>query len=150
MCIRDRDKNTVRHACLSANDVFGKRPAARRATGSAVQRRQLFINLVHFPQLFHRLRHIGIERADVIMNQRLFPGGIPPVSYTHLDVYKRQALAFRRDDLILQKILADACGTLLIDDMRHIFILEIPKRTEYRVRRGLAESAERGLSLIHI
>ena len=47
------------------------------------------------------------------------------------------------DDCVIHKALADVRGTLLVNDMRDIFVLEMRKRGKNRVGRGLSESAER-------
>ena len=48
--------------------------------------------LLHFQIFFHqdKKREIGIEKMKI--NEEIYRSIIAPVSYTHLDVYKRQTI----------------------------------------------------------
>ena len=56
---------------------------------------------------------------------------------------KRTSLTFIRINLIVKKILTDACRTFFIHDMRNIFLSEIPQRGEHGIGGRLSQRAER-------
>ena len=91
------------HLDTAVTAVFGKEPViVFSGTYADITAQNGSLNsgsfvFMHTPMLeFLAAPHFGYELTAWTVNGNAITSGIEPVSYTHLDVYKRQPLLFRQ------------------------------------------------------
>ena len=89
---------------------------------------------VEYPVAYSRMSY-----EFTVLHEENSEGGLVPVSYTHLDVYKRQVLRMEIDDRHLLGIISEVSGDdemIILDDENYVV--------------SSTDKALMGLSLIHI